>query len=73
MNFRYPVAWCPKCDRPIVYSDDPKDKTDIEMREATPDYHGKTILCAKCKTMIVVIEKPRAAKGFAVLSIIREV
>ena len=60
MNFRYPVAWCPKCDRPIVYSDNPKDKNNIKARKAEPDYHGKTILCACCKTMLAVVEMPAA-------------
>ena len=69
IDYKYPIAKCPKCWRPIVYSDNPKDKTDIIVREAEPGYHGKTILCAKCKTMIVIIEKPKVAKGFAAIPI----
>ena len=68
-----PPSKCPKCGRPIVYSDDPKDKTDVQVREAEPDYHGKTILCAKCKTMIAVIEKPKVARGYVAIPIVREV
>ena len=73
MNFRYPVAWCPTCDRPIVYSDDSKDKINLKARKAELDYHGKTILCAKCKTMIVFIENPKVVKGFVTIPIVREV
>ena len=64
MNFRYPIARCPKCDRPIVYSDNPKDKTDIIVRELRPGDHGKSFLCAKCKTMLAIIEKHKAVNCF---------
>ena len=68
-----PIAFCPCCNRAIIYSDNPKDKTDMQVREAEPDYHGKTILCAKCKTMIAVIEKPKVARGYVAIPIVREV
>lgn len=59
---KYPIAKCPKCGRTIVYSDDPRDKKNVSLCEATADYHGRTVLCAKCKTMLAIIEKPKAAK-----------
>ncbi len=69
-GYKYPVARCPKCGRAIIYSDNPKDKAEIVLREVTADYHGRAVLCAKCKTMLALVEKPKAANGFVAIPII---
>jgi len=67
---RIPIARCPVCNRTIVYSDDPKDKRSTAVRVADENYHGKTVLCAKCKTMLAVIEKPKVARGYVTVTIV---
>ena len=69
---KYPIAHCPNCRRTILYSDNPKDKLNVTVRTAEPDYHGTTVLCAKCKTMLAVIEKPKVAQGFVAVPIISQ-
>ncbi|MBQ3934898.1 MAG: hypothetical protein IKS34_00540 [Clostridia bacterium] len=54
---RYPVAFCPNCRRTILYSADPKDKSRVCAVRASEEYRGKTILCAKCKTMLALRER----------------
>ena len=66
---KYPIAHCPNCQRTILYSDDPRDKKDVTIRVAEEDYHGKTFLCARCKKMLILDEKPKAAEGFAAIPI----
>jgi len=54
---RYPIAFCPCCGRTILYSGDPKDKATVTVVRAAEGDTGKTILCAKCKTMLAVRER----------------
>ena len=56
MNYKHPIAKCPKCKRPIIYSDNPKDRGILSVREIDADYHGIYVLCAKCKTMLAIEE-----------------
>ena len=67
---KYPIAHCPNCHRTLLYSDNPKDKLNVTVRTAEPDCHGTTVLCAKCKTMLAVIEKPKVARGYVAIPII---
>lgn len=69
---KYPIAHCPNCHRTILYSDDPRDKKNVTVRVAEEDYHGKTVLCAKCKKMLIVSEKPKVARGYVAIPIICE-
>ena len=69
---KYPIAHCPVCRRTVLYSDDPRDKKDVTVRVAGEDYHGKTMLCAKCKKMLAVTEKPKVAEGYTAIPIIRQ-
>ena len=55
-----------------LYSDDPREKKNVTVGVAEPDYHGAMMLCGKCKTMLAVIEKPKVAEGFVALPIINE-
>lgn len=56
-NRKIPVGFCPTCSRPIIYSSNGKDKNAIIVFRADDDYIGRTYLCAKCKTMVVISEK----------------
>ena len=53
---RYPIAFCPNCRRTILYSADPKDRKTVTVTVASDRYEGKTILCAKCKSMLAIRE-----------------
>ena len=53
---RYPIAFCPNCRRTILYSADPKDRKTVTVAIAPDRYEGKTILCAKCKSMLAIRE-----------------
>ena len=57
-NRKIPVGFCPTCNRPIIYSSNGKDKNEIIVSRADDDYIGRTYLCAKCKTMVAISEKP---------------
>ena len=57
-NKKSPVGFCPTCNRPIIYSSNGKDKNAIIVSCADDDYKGRTYLCAKCKTMVAISEKP---------------
>ena len=70
MKDKYPIAHCPNCRRTVLYSDDPREKKNVTINIAEPDYHGTMMLCGKCKTMLAVIEKPKVAEGFVALPII---
>ncbi len=69
---KYPVARCanPSCHCTILYSENPKDKSNITVRIAELGYQGCTYLCPRCKTMLAVIEKPKVATGYVALPII---
>ncbi len=53
-NQKYIIGGCPNCGRPVVYSDDPRDKIKIKVSVVDANYHGKMFLCSKCKTMYAV-------------------
>ncbi len=72
MKGKFPIAHCPVCRRTVLYSDDPRDKKDVTVRVAEDGYHGKTLLCAKCKNMLVVIEKPKVAAGYVAIPIVSQ-
>lgn len=57
-NRKIPIGFCPTCNRPIIYSSNGKDKNAIIVSRADDDYIGRTYLCAKCKTMVAISEKP---------------
>ena len=70
-NLRIPIARCPvpDCGRTLMYSGDPKDKHTVMLSIATDGYHGKTMMCPKCKTVLKVIEKPKVAAGYVAIPI----
>ena len=53
---RIPVGDCPNCGRPVVFSLNGADKKYISVICVDEDYEGPTQMCAKCKTMVAVIE-----------------
>ena len=55
MKNKIPIARCPNCGRTVLYSDE--------------SYHGKAMLCGKCKTMLAVIEKPKVARGYVAIPV----
>lgn len=57
MKYRFPIGKCPHCHHSIVYSNNPKNKNNIKVLIAEDDYPGNTILCAKCKVMLIIEEK----------------
>ena len=69
MKNKIPIARCPNCGRAILYSDDPRDKLTVTVRAADESYHGKAMLCGKCKTMLAVIEKPQVARGYVAIPV----
>lgn len=54
---RYIIAKCPNCGRPIMYSNNPRDKSSVEIKAISNQFNGKSCLCPKCKKMYAVIEK----------------
>lgn len=68
---RIPIARCPVdgCERTLLYSTDPKEKSTVTVCVAKPDYQGKTMLCPRCKTMLAVIEKPKVARGYVAIPV----
>ena len=66
---RIPIARCPNCGRTVLYSDDPRDKLNVTVRAADESYHGKAMLCPRCKTMLAVIEKPKVARGYVAIPV----
>ena len=55
--------------RTVLYSDNPRDKLTVTVRAADESYHGKAMLCGKCKTMLAVIEKPKVARGYVAIPV----
>lgn len=72
MERKYPIARCanPGCGCTILYSDDPRDKRNVTVHLAEPNHAGPTLLCPRCKKMLVIIEKPKVAAGFVALPVI---
>ena len=48
----------------------PKDKYNVTTKVVTDDYKGKNMICSRCKTLVAIIEKPKAARGYIVLPIV---
>ena len=48
----------------------PKDKYNITTKIVTDDYKGKNMICSRCKTLVAIIEKPKATRGYIVLPIV---
>ena len=69
MQWRIPIAKGPKCHKPILYGTDPTESYDISVHVAAPDEEGRLYLCAKCKTMVAICERPRVPQGFVALPI----
>ena len=46
-----------------------RDKLTVTVRAADESYHGKAMLCGKCKTMLAVIEKPKVARGYVAIPV----
>ena len=65
---RIPVGDCPNCGRPVVYSDNGSDKKYISVICVDDDYVGHTQICAKCKTMVAVIENRQF--GISVIGVV---
>lgn len=68
-NRKIPIAWCPVCKHTLIYSDDPRGKKDILIFPLYDGYHGKSLLCSKCKTMLAVIDKAAVPLGYTVIPI----
>ncbi len=54
---RFPIAFCPQCGHTILYSGNPKDRNTVALVPASENDAGKSVLCAKCKTMLAIREK----------------
>ena len=69
---KIPIAKCanPECGCSILYSNNPREKRNVTVRMAEPNYTGPTFMCPRCKKMLVVIEKPKVATGYVALPII---
>jgi hypothetical protein len=69
---KIPIARCANldCRCAILYSDNPKDKKNVTVRIAEPNYSGFTYLCPRCKTMRAIIEKPKVAIGYIAIPIV---
>lgn len=61
---KIPIGRCPNCGSAVIYSDNGADKLRFTVIRADDDYKGQTYLCAKCKTMVAVIESPKVAHGY---------
>ena len=68
---RIPIARCPNsdCGRTLLFSSDPKDKYNITTKVVTDDYKGKNMICSRCKTLVAIIEKPKAERGYIAIPI----
>lgn len=69
-NRKIPIGRCPNCGSAVIYSDNGADKLRFTVIRADDDYKGQTYLCAKCKTMVAVIEKSRVVTGSVLIPII---
>ena len=69
---KIPIAKCanPECGCSILYSNNPREKRNVTVRMAEPNYTGPTFMCPRCKKMLVVNEKPKVAAGYVALPII---
>jgi hypothetical protein len=72
---KIPIAKCanPECGCSILYSNNPREKRNVTVRMAEPNYTGPIFMCPRCKKMLVVIEKPKVAAGYVALPVIQSV
>ena len=70
---RIPIARCPNadCGRTLLFSYDPRDKLYLTMKIADEAYRGKSMMCSRCKTMVAIVEKPKVARGYVAIPIMR--
>ena len=60
MKKQTPIAWCPVCDRAVLYSSDPKQRSQVTVRVAGDDDRDRMIRCAKCGSMLIQEDEPSA-------------
>ncbi len=60
-KYKIPVGWCPKCNSPVIYSNNGADKIYIDVIRVDDDYSGRTYMCHKCKSMLAVIDRNSCA------------
>ena len=51
-----PIGRCPSCHYSVIYSSDPKAGRSLILKIAEDDFLGRMVLCAKCKTMLAIVE-----------------
>ena len=51
-----PIGRCPSCHYSVIYSSDPKAGRSLILKIAEDDFPGRMVLCAKCKTMLAIVE-----------------
>ena len=70
---KIPIARCanPSCGCTILYGSDPKDKRNVRVRMAPPDYRGLTYLCPRCKTMLWIDD--RRASGVVAVPLVESI
>ena len=68
---RIPIARCPNsdCGRTLLFSSEPMDKYNVITKVATETYKGKSMMCSRCKTLVAIIEKPKAERGYIAIPI----
>ena len=68
---RIPIARCPNsdCGRTLLFSSEPMDKYNVITRVVTENYKGKSMMCSRCKTLVAIIEKPKAERGYIAIPI----
>ncbi len=71
MKYRIPVGKCPCCNHIIAYSNNSKLKRNIVIKKVSDSFDGATILCAKCKTMLSIVEKTTTVQNYVSVPIIK--
>ena len=58
---RIPIARCPNsdCGRTLLFSSEPMDKYNVITKVVTDNYKGRSMMCARCKTLVAIIDKPK--------------
>ena len=51
-----PIGRCPSCHYSVIYSSDPKAGRSLILKIADDNFPGRMVLCAKCKTMLAIVE-----------------
>lgn len=71
MKHRIPIGRCPCCNHIIAYSSNPKLKRYIFIKKVSENFEGTTILCAKCKTMLSLVEKSTSVQSYVSVPILK--